>query len=269
MRFSDRIGATVPRSILQVDSIDLDLRNCLWQACIEHYIFPRVSLFNKDCYFKYIISMIYVDFFKKAADQTPYGHDANINQLRYWFFEAEWWDVYNFVEFLLNALPDEGFAKRLNFFLEREKSGYRVVGDAVLKITDPIEIEAINISADLSDRFSASAQHIRAAVSLFSKKPEPDYRNAIKEAISAVELIVRVITNSPKATLGDALKRLDQQMPNHPALREAMNKLYGYTSDEAGIRHALLEDSKVDETEAKFMIVTCSAFVNFCVQRSI
>ena len=47
-----------------------------------------------------------------------------------------------------------------------------------------------------------------------------------------------------------------------------MNKLYGYTSDEGGIRHSLLEQSSIDEAEAKFMIVACSAFVNFCIQRS-
>jgi hypothetical protein len=68
--------------------------------------------------------------------------------------------------------------------------------------------------------------------------------------------------------LGEALKKIDEKMAIHPALREAMNKLYGYTSDEGGIRHAMLEQSNIDEAEAKFMIVTCSALVNFCVQRS-
>jgi hypothetical protein len=51
-------------------------------------------------------------------------------------------------------------------------------------------------------------------------------------------------------------------------MREAMTKLYGYTSDEGGIRHAMIEESKIDDAEAKFMIVACSAFVNLCVQRS-
>jgi hypothetical protein len=109
---------------------------------------------------------------------------------------------------------------------------------------------------------------MRSAISLFSKKPEPDYRNFIKEAVSAVESVARVVTGNPKATLGDALKRINDKMTIHPALRDAMNKLYGYTSDEGGIRHAMLEESNIDEAEAKFMIVACSAFVNFCVQRS-
>jgi hypothetical protein len=69
-------------------------------------------------------------------------------------------------------------------------------------------------------------------------------------------------------TLGDALKAMNSQIAIHPAMREGMNKLYGYTSDEGGIRHALLDESDIDEAEAKFMMVTCSAFVNFCVQRA-
>jgi hypothetical protein len=39
--------------------------------------------------------------------------------------------------------------------------------------------------------------------------------------------------------------------------------LYGYTSDQAGIRHALTEAEKVDFSDAKFMLVVYSAFINF------
>jgi hypothetical protein len=116
--------------------------------------------------------------------------------------------------------------------------------------------------------FVGAREHLRVSVDLFAKKPQPDYRNSIKEAISAVESAAKVISGNPKATLGDALKAINDKMTLHPALREAMNRLYGYTSDEGGIRHALLEESNIDEAEAKFMIVACSAFVNLCVQRS-
>jgi hypothetical protein len=85
--------------------------------------------------------------------------------------------------------------------------------------------------------------------------------------MSAVESAVRIITGDHKATLGDALKKLDSVKALHPALMQAMGKLYGYTSDEGGIRHSLIDFSKVDEADAKFMIVACSAFMNFCVRR--
>jgi len=51
----------------------------------------------------------------------------------------------------------------------------------------------------------------------------------------------------------------------HPALKGAFDKLYGYTSDADGIRHALLEEDKVTFEQAKFMLVVCSAFTNYVV----
>ena len=42
--------------------------------------------------------------------------------------------------------------------------------------------------------------------------------------------------------------------------------LFGYTSDEGGIRHAEgLFVSEVSFEEAKFMLVSCSAFVNYLI----
>lgn len=264
MSFSDRLGITNPKSILQTESIDGDLRNGLWQACIESYF----HYYDYDTPYMDIMGRVFVDFFKLPTDKIPNHQHDGITYIRSWFFKAQWWEVYNFVEFLF-GLPQSGrFIGRASFFLEREKAGYRILNSRLVPITDPVEIAAVATASAVSGKFLGAQQHLRAAVSLFSKKPEADYRNSIKEAISAVEAVARVVTENPKATLGEALKKIDEKMTIHPALREAMNRLYGYTSDEGGIRHAMLEQSNIDEAEAKFMIVTCSAFVNFCVQRS-
>ncbi len=51
-------------------------------------------------------------------------------------------------------------------------------------------------------------------------------------------------------------------------MKEAFSRLYGYTSDEGGIRHAMQEDAKCDFDDAKYMLVTCSAFVSFLVAKA-
>ncbi|MGY2809578.1 AbiJ-NTD4 domain-containing protein [Bradyrhizobium sp. USDA 4506] len=268
MSFSDRLGITQPRSILQVESMDKDLRNGLWQACIEWYLRKFDRHYSDDHVFQTYVFTIYVDFLKVPADTIPYGHEAPIEELRSIFFGAPWYQVYNFIEFLIENYKSKDFVKRVTFFLEREKSGYRVVDNRLVPITDPNETAAVAEAAVASNKYSGAREHIRAAIELFSRKPQPDYRNSVKESISAVESVARVITGNPKATLGDALKSINEKMPIHSALRDAMSKLYGYTSDEGGIRHSLLEAKDLDEAEAKFMIVACSAFVNFCIQRS-
>src|SRR5258708_2979163 len=73
----------------------------------------------------------------------------------------------------------------------------------------------------------------------------------------------------PKATLGDALKKLEEiGISLHPALKSAFSQLYGYTSDASGIRHSLLAQSVLDLEDAKLMLVLCSAFVNFLKARN-
>jgi hypothetical protein len=71
-------------------------------------------------------------------------------------------------------------------------------------------------------------------------------------------------------TLNPALDKLAKAGHVHPALKAGLSKLYGYTSDEPGIRHPLLEDgdAKVDETDALFMISACSAFVSYLISKA-
>jgi hypothetical protein len=95
-----------------------------------------------------------------------------------------------------------------------------------------------------------------------SSKVNPDYRNSIKESISAVEAMARVVTGDQKATLGDALKTLETRGALHPAMKEAFSKMYGYTSNAEGIRHALVSESNVTQADARYFLVVCSAFVN-------
>ena len=52
----------------------------------------------------------------------------------------------------------------------------------------------------------------------------------------------------------------------HSALKSAFWSLYGYTSDESGIRHNTGIDEKTTFEEAKFMLVACSAFLNYLMQ---
>jgi len=99
-------------------------------------------------------------------------------------------------------------------------------------------------------------------------RQNPDYRNSLKEAISAVESISQVISGDPGATLGSALKALEKQALIHPALKSSLSALYGYTSDANGIRHAMLEEPTLTFTDAKFMLVACTAFVNYLVGKA-
>jgi hypothetical protein len=117
--------------------------------------------------------------------------------------------------------------------------------------------------------FAAVGIHIRTAIEQFSDRKAPGYRNSIKESISAVEAMCKIITGLENAMLPEALKRLEEKgISLHAALKKSFISLYGYTSDADGIRHALLEESTLDFDDAKFMLVSCSAFVNYLAAKA-
>ena len=49
----------------------------------------------------------------------------------------------------------------------------------------------------------------------------------------------------------------------HEAMKSAFEKLYGYTSDENGIRHGGIDFKGASSDDARYMLISCSAFINY------
>ena len=94
------------------------------------------------------------------------------------------------------------------------------------------------------------------------------YADSVADSIRAVESVARVIAPKASNTLGPALDSLEKAgLLKHAALKEAFKKLYGYTSGEQGIRHALLDKEVADVglDEAVFMFGACASFAAYLV----
>lgn len=152
-----------------------------------------------------------------------------------------------------------------NQLFEKEYVGYRFVAGEITPITNSLEIQEIEQACQIP--FEGAHVQLQKALGFLSDREHPDYKNSIKESISAVESVCKVIANKPKAELGDALKALIAEgYPIQGALKTGILALYGYTCEAGGIRHAEHEtESTVTFEEAKFMMVTCSAIVNYLV----
>ena len=86
-----------------------------------------------------------------------------------------------------------------------------------------------------------------------------------------MEALCRELTNTN--TLGKALNVLKTKGVSIPeVLLTAFDKLYAYTnSQETGIRHALMDADAIyapSAEEALFMLVTCSAFINYLTAKT-
>ena len=113
---------------------------------------------------------------------------------------------------------------------------------------------------------AGAGSHLREASQCINRS---DWPGAIRESILAVESVARQLDPEASRTLDPALRSLENQVELHPALKSAFSKLYGYTSDEQGIRHALLDDaqSRAGKDEALFMLSACAAFCSFLLRK--
>jgi len=268
MLFSERYGFEPVRQALQVESMDQVLRNGLWNS-YSIFLVPELQYQENE----QINLNLWLEFFKKRIDDRQYGNIDNY--IEHWFFDISWYKIYDFLEFFIDEefdgeAPIDEFINECNRILEREMSAYRFVDGKIAPITSEVEIAAIEeATQQTEDGWSPVTQHFRTSLAMLSDRQQPNYRNSVKESISAVESACKIITDNPKATLGDALKALERSGQLHTALKDGFSKLYGYTSDEGGIRHALTETSNPPNfEEAKFMLVTCSAFVNYLRAKS-
>lgn len=81
---------------------------------------------------------------------------------------------------------------------------------------------------------------------------------------NSVHPLCKELTKTPKGDLGECLRLIKTKKHLHPAFEQSLIKLYAYTSDDGGIRHALTEEHEHPKfADAKFMLVTCSALVNY------
>ena len=161
------------------------------------------------------------------------------------------------------------FAQLLNSEFERLNFAYRIVGNEIVEITSEQEIKAIENAIDKSP--SNIKMHLNSALEKYAQRPIGDYRNSIKESISAVEAFCREKTG--ENTLGKALNKLEKKgLTIHSSLKSAFEKLYVYTNqEETGIRHALMDDEgsyTPTAEEALFMLVSCSTFINYLERKA-
>jgi hypothetical protein len=261
-RFSQRMGYTPVKEAIQVDEMDADLRSGLWNVYEQHH----VQRFSRDAYLRFLREA-WRDYFKRPADRVSV--DTSVDLRRLFLSVWPWYEVYDYIEYTVNWWTKADRAVLVNEFnkvLEKELSGYRFVGDRLAPITSEDELAAIEQAVAVNT--DTVSQHLQAALALFSDRQQPDYRNSIKESISAVEALATRLDDTGQKTLGPALDRVGKLVAMHRDMKEGFQKLYSYTNDSNGIRHALMDTPNLDSDDAKFMLVACSAFINYLVAKA-
>lgn len=269
--FSDRNGIRTENTEIQVRSLDHRTRVAFMNAINNlYYSIMDYEDYSEEAtsFWRSVRSTVYslpVNYSKHTVYDIHNEFDI-INQT---IMLDDYDSVLSLMEFLVNRLIDECPYKKehiafyINSVLEKDYVGYRFIDKQIVPIVDQVEVDAI--SEAVNNPYLQVQEHLKKSLAFISDRDHPDYSNSVKESISAVEALCSIISGKG-TSLGKALDKIqkDKIIDIHPSLKEGFDKLFGYTSNAAGIRHAgQIDGDNTTFEEAKFMLVSCSAFVNY------
>lgn len=260
--FSQRLGY-VKVGEFQREAISDDLRVLIWNVIYEY-----LDTYTGSVFFQFA-QFLWNHYLKNPADNFPYKRYSyseirpDYSFIKRHIFEDEWYLVLDICEVMNTFFKN--FGNKLNKIFERENFAYRFVENFIVEITNEEEIKEIETA--IKNGTNPIKNHLNQALKLLSDKKGPDYRNSIKESISAVETFIKTKTN--ESTLGRGIKVLEKSgIRINPILKDALEKLYGYTNAEGGIRHSLMDSPDVSKADARFMMIQCCAFINYLKAKS-
>lgn len=274
LTFGKRFGYEPIEFNIQLDYLSETLKTDLYNTFLI-YIYNKVE--QADRYnihsFRGQHEIIWIHYFRQQLDKFP-DYDNKFKAFVYYhIFEDKWYKTYEFFEFIVKVLDKRlydiaSLINYINLMLERNNSGYRLVENHFVPISNKNEIEELKTAKANSQETGifGLGQHLETAIELLSKKPKPDFRNSIKESISMVEAVCRTIEPSEN-TLGKALKKIENKSKLNPFLKSSFEKLYAYSNDKGGIRHALMDESQIELEDARFFLISCSAFSNYLIDK--
>lgn len=286
MYFSERYCYKEISEKLNWETMTDRLRNRLWniiyQLLEEEIIvvkaYSTINISDR-------IKTLWKDFLGKQIDnieenaiQTDKGgtiklypfalKQTTVNEIKKDFLEFRWCEVYDLIEFLYHKFLEEKnreiYTKEVNRILSEEKAPYRFINGFITPLTNEEEIKelikALNVP---QDKYKPVKDQLGKALSILSDRENPNYADSIKDSIIALESLVQILLGE-KGTLGELIMKLDV----HPALKQGFSNIYGWTSDEGGIRHGKAEEPlESGLAEARYMLITTSAFINYLVAK--
>ena len=215
-----------------------------------------------------ILKEVHREIFDGTLDDWNSDFDPACKKLRDYIETRPFNKVFDLIQFVLRhrECPSD-FKKQMRGTFEQCGLAYTIdiarpptIVPAVTPEEGRALVDAIRTLREAG--LDGSASHLRKASEHLNAG---DWAGSVRESIHAVESVARQLDPGAAKKLGPALASIEKRGALHPALKGALGKLYGYTSDEQGIRHPLLDrpDSNAGMDEAVFMLGACASFASY------
>ncbi len=213
-----------------------------------------------------IFSSLHRDYWERPADELPQAPEM-LREYKRFFLQAPFNRCFDVLQMMMQhpACPPD-LVTAIQGVFDDCHLAYRIDTTSTPRILPAAtEQEGDALIGALQDLEGAglggAATHLRQAG---ERIREADWAGSIRESLHAVESVATRVAPDDADTLGKALSVLERQADLHGALKKGFAALYGYASDEDGIRHSLSgAESKATQDEAIFMIGACAAFCSY------
>ncbi len=284
LTFSQRYGYEPLPEPMKLEELSGDLRRKIWNEVREFLLSLSSDPDSDDNSFKSegkrFIERVLGKFLKKSEDEIiardlhPYDAFRHIlDSFKQSILQDTFNRILDLVELIVNDRSVESrFADKIACLFEAHAAAYWLdtscsPSQFIPRVTrEQGEATRAAIETIHKNDMEGASTHLRDASAHINTG---QFADSIADSIHAVESVACIICPKEK-TLGKALDALQKKgLLKHPALKEAFSNLYGYTSDEQGIRHALLDKDSpdVDIDEAMFMFGACASFAAYLASK--
>ena len=280
LTFSQREGKAPLPEPLQAGKLTKKFRNRAWRVCAQSiencalYLLEfENGYFEKNTPWKLCYEFYSFDVSHQPHDEIPEGTPEIVkNWLRTTVLYGKTYEVLTVLEYILRfpGIPEDWTENIKQCFevapytIDQSSEPVCIFPTTSKEMEESVERSLANIN---QSELTGAKSHFRSAAQALNNN---EFSDSVRESIHAVEAATLTIAPESPKSFSVALNTLEQKgMLKHGALKEAFGKLYGYTSDEKGIRHSLTdsEAADVEFDEAIFMYGACVSFVDYLVSK--
>jgi len=268
LTFEQAEGLAPPPRQLARSEMSNELRAVLWnfvhgqiQGCVHNGHVDPEPWFS-------VLEAVHVYKYHLPIDEFQSRATSVMETVKHVIMNGSHAEVYSWLQFVMQHLRDAAFSNRIDGILSYCRAPYRVVeGFVIFPVAS--EQDAVTLNAAFNELhksgLTGARKHLKSAAAHLTNGL---FADSVRESIHAIESVAKVM--EPSADLSKTLAKLENSAKIHGGLKKGFLSIYGYTSDEKGIRHALIDDANanVDETDALFMIGACAAFVSYLINKS-
>jgi hypothetical protein len=260
------------------DTSGSPLRNSLWNLLfrvLSSTDFARVA-------WTAVLQGACLSFFREPIDELPLSdNDASRLSLKDRFFALPEPRVYDLFEFFLTddkaglkEMDRKLLRRGLNDLLEREGATVRLYHDRFRPYQDVLGFDEVAQAEQTVRLFdmAAAQRHLETAVAYLSRRPDPEFRGAVREAVLAVTAVAREAAaraggegagEAPLVVGSVAHAAAAAGMPSD--LLEGVDLILRRAHALSGLPvdgvESVVGEGKVDPREAHFLVVFASSLI--------